>query len=55
MIGVFMAAMSVQRRANTKEKLKGVIQIVPVIAIEMIRLIVECKLGAESDVEAVAV
>jgi hypothetical protein len=55
MLGVFVSAVTVQRGADTEKKLKRVPEIVSVIAIEMIRSIVERELRAESDVEAVAV
>src|SRR6266480_4351362 len=52
---VLVCAMTVQGRADPQEKLKGVTEIVAVVAIESIRSIVDGELGAESDVDAAAV
>ena len=43
MLTVLMPAMTVQRRTNAQEKLKGVRQTVTVIAIERVRPIVEAE------------
>ena len=52
---VFMPAMTVQRGTNAQEKLKGVTEIIAVIAIETIGAIVERELRAQPDVDAFAV
>ena len=44
-----------QGRADAQEKLEGVDEIVAVVTIEAIRAVVDRELGAESDIEAVAV
>jgi len=55
MLTVLMSALTVQRRTNAEEKLKRVTEIVSVITIKTIRAIVERKLGAESNIQTVAV
>ena len=55
MLTMFMPAMTVQRRANAEEKLKGVTETIAVIAIKTVWAIVEGKLGTQSNVYAVAV
>ena len=47
--------MTVQRRSNTQEKFEGVTEAVAVVAIESVGAIVDGKLGAEADIDAVAV
>ena len=47
--------MTVQGWADTQEKLEGVAEIVAVVAIETIGAIVDGELGAETDVDAIAV
>ena len=49
-----MRAVIVQGRADTQEKLKGITEIVSVVAIESVRPIIDCELCAETDVNAVA-
>jgi len=53
-LAVLVHSVTVQRGADAEKKLEGITQIVSVIAVETIRAIVDRKLGAESDVEAVA-
>ena len=55
MVTVLMSVITVQPRTDTQEKLKGVTEIVAVVAIEGIRSIVDSELSAESDVYPVAV
>ncbi len=49
------AAVTVQRWADAQEKLERVAEIVAVVAIERIGAVVDGELGAETDVDAVAV
>jgi hypothetical protein len=54
-VGNSVLAVTVQRWANTQEKLEGVAEVVAVVAIESVGAIVDRELGAETDVDAVAV
>ena len=54
-LAMLMHSVTMQRRTNAQEKLEGITEIVSVVAIETIGTIVDCELGAESDVEPVAV
>ena len=55
MHGMIATRMTVQRRTNAQEKLEGVAEVVAVVAVERIGAVVDGKLGAETDVDAVAV
>ena len=55
MLGVLVSGMTMQRRTDPQKKLKGVAEIIAVITIEAIGAIVERELGAQPDVETVAV
>ena len=52
---VLVLAVTVLGRTDAEEKLEGVTEIVAVVAIESVGAIVDCELGAETDVDAVAV
>jgi hypothetical protein len=52
---VFLRAVTMQGRADTQEKLEAVAEIVTVVPIETVRPIIDGELGAEADVESVAV
>src|SRR5947207_10168242 len=52
--GVIMPSMTVQRWADAQEKFKGVTEIFSVVTIEAVRAIIDRKLSAEPDVDAVA-
>ena len=54
MLAVLMRSVTMQRWADAQKKLKGIAEIVPIIAIETIGAIVDRELCAESDVEAIA-
>src|SRR6266446_5267924 len=53
-LGIFVRAMSMQRWTDAQKKFKGVTEIFSVITVEALRSIVDGKLGAESDIDAVA-
>ncbi len=55
MHGMFVSAVTVQRGADAQKKLERVAKIVSVVAIETIGTVVDCELGAEADIDAVAV
>ena len=55
MHGVFVSAVTVQRGAYAQEKLEGVAEIIAIVAIERIGAVVDGELGAEADVDALAV
>jgi len=46
--------MTMQRGADAQEKFKRVTKVVAIISIESVRATVDCKLGAEPDIKAVA-
>src|SRR6266403_3181219 len=52
---VVVLAVTVRGRSDAQEKLEGVAEIVAIIAVESARPIIDCELGAETDVYAVAV
>jgi hypothetical protein len=54
-LGVIVRGVTVLGRPDAQEKLEGVAEIVSVVTIERIGPIVECELGPEADVHAVAV
>ena len=51
---VLVKAMTMQRGADAQEKFKRVTKVVAIISIESVRATVDCKLGAEPDIKAVA-
>jgi hypothetical protein len=55
MLGMPVRSVTVQGWADAKEKLKGVAEIVAVVAVESVGAIVDGELRAQSDVDAVAV
>jgi hypothetical protein len=52
---VVVLAVTVLGWADTQEKLEGVAEIVAVVAVERIGAVVDCKLGAETNVDTFAV
>jgi len=54
-LAVLIHSVTVQRGADAQKKLERVAEIIAVIAIETIGTIVDCELGAEADIDAVAV
>src|SRR6266480_6957840 len=52
---VIVLAVTVLGRADAKKKLEGGAEIVVVVAVEGIGAVVDCELGAETNVDAVAV
>ena len=54
-LGVIVLGVTVLGRPDAQEKLEGVAEIVSVVTIERIGAVVDCELGAEADVDAVAV
>ncbi len=52
---VIVPAVTVQGRANAQKKFEGVAKTVAVIAIQSVGAIVDCELGADTDVKAIAV
>ena len=55
MLRVVVCSVTVQRRADAQKKFKGVTEIVAVVAVESVGAVVDGELGAEPDVDAVAV
>ena len=55
MLRVLMHAVTVQGWADAEKKLEGVAKIVAVVPIESVGAVVDGELGAEADVDAVAV
>ena len=53
-LATLMHSVTMQRRTNAQKKLEGITEIVSVVAIETIGTIVDCELGAEADIDAVA-
>src|SRR5438094_2427411 len=53
-LAMLMHSVTMQRRTNAQKKLEGITEIVSVVAIETIGTIVDCELGAEADIDAVA-
>jgi len=51
---VFLRRVTVQRWADAQKKFKCVAQIVSIVAVEAVRAIIDCKLGAEADIKPVA-
>ena len=54
-LNLLVHTVTVQRGTDAQEKLEGITEIVSVVAIETIGTIVDCELGAEADIDAVAV
>src|SRR5205814_10160398 len=54
-LGVLMHAVTVQGGADTQKELERVTEIVAVVAVERIGAVVDGELGAESDINSVAV
>src|SRR5947207_13582435 len=52
---MFVRAVSMPRWADAQKKFEGVTEIVSVVTIKAVRAIIYRKLGAESDINAVAV
>ena len=50
-----MPSMTVQRWADAQEKFEGIPEIFSVVTIEAVRAIIDRKLSAEPDIDAVAV
>ena len=53
MHGMFVSAVTVQRRPDAQEKLERVAEIVAIVAIERIGAVVDGELGAETYVDAI--
>src|SRR5207244_7480000 len=53
-LAVLMHSVTMQRWSDAQKKFKGVTGIVSVVAIETIGTVVDCELGAEADIDAVA-
>ena len=54
-LGMFMCAVTVQRRTDAQEELECVAEIVPVVAVESVGTVVDGELRAESDIYPLAV
>lgn len=52
---ILVPSLAVQGWTDTQEKLERVAEIIAVIAIKGVRAIIDCELGADTNVEAVAV
>lgn len=52
---MLVVAMSVLGRPDSQEKLEGVAEVVAIIAVERIGAVVDGELGAETNVDTVAV
>ena len=55
LLSMVVLAVTMQGRPDAQEKLEGVAEIVAVIAIESIGAVVDGELGAETDVDTIAV
>src|SRR5438477_4665399 len=53
-LSMFVRAVSMQRWTDAQKKFEGVTEIFSVVTIEAVRAIVDCKLGAEPDIDSVA-
>src|SRR6266567_1610301 len=53
-LSMFVRAVSMQRWTDAQKKFEGVTEIVTIVSIEAVRTIVDRKLSAEPDIDAVA-